>query len=93
SERFFVRLNKQGLPKSPEKTERQCTLFVDLGSSDLRKDVYVVAHIFRIGRMVAGEKKSVSNTQYKRPYGCAVISVADLLTADFKDDHLLKIYS
>ncbi len=45
------------------------------------------------GRMVAGEKKSVSNTQYKRPYGCAVISVADLLTADFKDDHLLKIYS
>uniref|UniRef100_A0A8C1WRL1 Dedicator of cytokinesis 4 n=1 Tax=Cyprinus carpio TaxID=7962 RepID=A0A8C1WRL1_CYPCA len=93
SERFFVRLNKQGLPKSPEKTERQCTLFVDLGSSDLRKDVYVVAHIFRIGRMVAGEKKSVSNTQYKRPYGCAVISVADLLTADFKDDHVLKIYS
>ncbi|XP_051548856.1 dedicator of cytokinesis protein 4-like isoform X2 [Myxocyprinus asiaticus] len=93
SERFFVRLNKQGLPKSPEKTERQCTLFVDLGSSDLRKDVYVVAHIFRIGRMVAGEKKNVSNTQYKRPYGCAVISVADLLTADFKDDHLLKIYS
>lgn len=45
------------------------------------------------GRMVAGEKKSASNTQYKRPYGCAVISVADLLTADFKDDHLLKIYS
>lgn len=45
------------------------------------------------GRMVAGEKKSVSNAQYKRPYGCAVISVADLLTADFKDDHLLKIYS
>lgn len=28
SERFFVRLNKSGLPKSPEKTERQCTLFV-----------------------------------------------------------------
>lgn len=28
SERFFVRLNKSGLPKWPEKTERQCTLFV-----------------------------------------------------------------
>lgn len=28
SERFFVKLNKSGLPKSPEKTERQCTLFV-----------------------------------------------------------------
>uniref|UniRef100_A0A8B9L6G0 Dedicator of cytokinesis 4 n=1 Tax=Astyanax mexicanus TaxID=7994 RepID=A0A8B9L6G0_ASTMX len=53
SERFFVRLNKQGVPKSPEKTERQCTLFVDLGSSDLRKDVYVVAHIFRIGKNIS----------------------------------------
>lgn len=34
SERFFVRLNKSGLPKAPDKTERQCTLFVvsQLGS-------------------------------------------------------------
>uniref|UniRef100_A0A673YTP0 Dedicator of cytokinesis 4b n=1 Tax=Salmo trutta TaxID=8032 RepID=A0A673YTP0_SALTR len=48
--RFFVRLNKNGVPKSPEKTERQCTLFVDLGSSDLRKDVYIVVHIMRIGK-------------------------------------------
>uniref|UniRef100_A0AAR2KLZ4 Dedicator of cytokinesis 4b n=1 Tax=Pygocentrus nattereri TaxID=42514 RepID=A0AAR2KLZ4_PYGNA len=45
------------------------------------------------GRMVAGEKKSVSNTQYRRPFGCTVISVSDLLTADCKDDHLLKVYS
>lgn len=28
SERFLVRLNKQGVPKSPERTERQCTLFI-----------------------------------------------------------------
>lgn len=27
-----------------------CLFFKDLGSSDLRKDVYVVAHIFRIGK-------------------------------------------
>ncbi|KAG5273390.1 hypothetical protein AALO_G00150830 [Alosa alosa] len=93
SERFVVRLNKQGVPSALEKAERQCTLFVDLGSSDLRKDVYVVAHIIRIGRMVAGEKKSVSNVQYRRPFGCAIISIADLLTVDSKDDHLLKVYS
>uniref|UniRef100_A0A8C1ICS5 Dedicator of cytokinesis 4 n=1 Tax=Cyprinus carpio TaxID=7962 RepID=A0A8C1ICS5_CYPCA len=84
SERFFVRLNKQGLPKSPEKTERQCTLFV------VSMDFFGVHQ----GRVLGPFSfKSVSNTQYKRPYGCAVISVADLLTADFKDDHLLKIYS
>ncbi|CAJ1055008.1 dedicator of cytokinesis protein 4 isoform X5 [Xyrichtys novacula] len=93
SERFFVRLNKSGLPKSPEKTERQCTLFVDLGSSDLRKDVYIVVHIIRIGRMGAGEKKNTCSVQYRRPFGCAVVSIADLLTADSKDDHLLKVYA
>ncbi|XP_028813743.1 dedicator of cytokinesis protein 4 isoform X2 [Denticeps clupeoides] len=93
SERFLVRLNKQGVPHSLEKMESQCTLFIDLGSNDLRKDVFVVAHLIRIGRMVAGEKKNVCNTQYRRPYGCAVISIADLLTAESKDDHLLKVYS
>nr|XP_019947690.1 PREDICTED: dedicator of cytokinesis protein 4 [Paralichthys olivaceus] len=93
SERFFVRLNKSGLPKSPEKTERQCTLFVDLGSSDLRKDVYIIVHIVRIGRMGAGEKKNLCSVQYRRPFGCAVVSIADLLTADSKDDHLLKVYA
>uniref|UniRef100_A0A8C6LYX5 Dedicator of cytokinesis 4b n=1 Tax=Nothobranchius furzeri TaxID=105023 RepID=A0A8C6LYX5_NOTFU len=93
SERFFVRLNKSGLPKWPEKSERQCTLFVDLGSSDLRKDVYIVVHIIRIGRMGAGEKKNTCSVQYRRPFGCAVVSIADLLTADSKDDHLLKVYA
>ncbi|MEQ2277373.1 Dedicator of cytokinesis protein 4, partial [Xenotaenia resolanae] len=65
----------------------------DLGSSDLRKDVYIVVHIIRIGRMGAGEKKNTSNVQYRRPFGCAVVSIADLLTADSKDDHLLKVYA
>uniref|UniRef100_A0A8C2B3Q3 Dedicator of cytokinesis 4b n=1 Tax=Cyprinus carpio TaxID=7962 RepID=A0A8C2B3Q3_CYPCA len=92
-ERFFVKLSKNGLPKFPEKTERQCTLFVDLGSGDLRKDVYIVVHIIRIGRMGAGEKKNTCNVQYRRPFGCAVVSIADLLTADSKDDHLLKVYA
>ncbi|TWW64579.1 Dedicator of cytokinesis protein 4 [Takifugu flavidus] len=93
AERFFVRLNKSGLPKAPEKTERQCTLFVDLGSSDLRKDVYIVVHVVRIGRMGAGEKKNLCSVPYRRPFGCAVVSIADLLTADSKDDHLLKVYA
>uniref|UniRef100_A0A4W4EBC1 Dedicator of cytokinesis 4b n=1 Tax=Electrophorus electricus TaxID=8005 RepID=A0A4W4EBC1_ELEEL len=93
SERFFVKLNKNGVPKSSEKTERHCTLFVDLGSSDLRKDVYIVVHIIRIGRMGAGEKKNTCSVQYRRPFGCAVVSIADLLTPDSKDDHLLKVYT
>uniref|UniRef100_A0A674EHA5 Dedicator of cytokinesis 4b n=1 Tax=Salmo trutta TaxID=8032 RepID=A0A674EHA5_SALTR len=85
SERFFVRLNKNGLPKSPEKTERQCTLFV------VTIDCVVVVLV--AGRMGAGEKKNLCSVQYRRPFGCAVVSIADLLTADSKDDHLLKVYA
>lgn len=46
-----------------------------------------------VGRMGAGEKKNMCNVQYRRPFGCAVVSIADLLTADSKDDHLLKVYA
>lgn len=36
---------------TPVTCSEQClSFFKDLGSSDLRKDVYVVAHIFRIGK-------------------------------------------
>uniref|UniRef100_A0A671TBA0 Dedicator of cytokinesis protein 4-like n=1 Tax=Sinocyclocheilus anshuiensis TaxID=1608454 RepID=A0A671TBA0_9TELE len=87
-ERFFVKLNKNGLPKFPEKTERQCTLFVDLGSGDLRKDVYIISL-----KTCDEQKKNTCNVQYRRPFGCAVVSIADLLTADSKDDHLLKVYA
>lgn len=45
------------------------------------------------GRMGAGEKKNQCSVQYRRPFGCAVVSIADLLTADSKDDHLLKVYA
>uniref|UniRef100_A0A670ZDG9 Dedicator of cytokinesis protein 4 n=1 Tax=Pseudonaja textilis TaxID=8673 RepID=A0A670ZDG9_PSETE len=44
------------------------------------------------GRMGAGEKKNACNVQYRRPFGCAVLSVADLLTGDTKDDLILKVY-
>uniref|UniRef100_A0A672UZR8 Dedicator of cytokinesis protein 4 n=1 Tax=Strigops habroptila TaxID=2489341 RepID=A0A672UZR8_STRHB len=92
SERFFLRLNRNGLPKCPEKPERHCSLFVDLGSSELRKDIYITVHIIRIGRMGAGEKKNACNVQYRRPFGCAVLSIADLLAGDSKDDLILKVY-
>uniref|UniRef100_A0A8C2NH98 Dedicator of cytokinesis 4 n=1 Tax=Capra hircus TaxID=9925 RepID=A0A8C2NH98_CAPHI len=92
SERFFLRLNRNGLPKAPDKPERHCSLFVDLGSSELRKDIYITVHIIRIGRMGAGEKKNACSVQYRRPFGCAVLSIADLLTGETKDDLILKVY-
>lgn len=47
SERFFVKLNKSGLPKSPDKTERQCTLFVvSIAAVALRLEVCPVKSSF-----------------------------------------------
>lgn len=46
----------------------------------------------RTGRMGAGEKKSACSVQYRRPFGCAVLSIADLLAGDAKDDLVLKVY-
>lgn len=46
-----------------------------------------------VGRMCAGEKKNTCSVQYRRPFGCAVVSIADLLTADTKDDQILKVYA
>ncbi|XP_023606769.1 LOW QUALITY PROTEIN: dedicator of cytokinesis protein 4 [Myotis lucifugus] len=92
SERFFLRLNRNGLPKAPDKPERHCSLFVDLSSGELRRDIYITVHIIRIGRMGAGEKKNACSVQYRRPFGCAVLSIADLLTGETKDDLILKVY-
>lgn len=51
------------------------------------KNVFCLA-----GRMGAGEKKNACNVQYRRPFGCAVLSIADLLAGDSKDDLVLKVY-
>ncbi|KAJ8264807.1 hypothetical protein COCON_G00139060 [Conger conger] len=44
SEKFLVRLNKNGAPKNPERVDRLCALFTDLSNKDLRRDLYILAH-------------------------------------------------
>lgn len=81
SEKFMVKLNKNGGPKNPEKVDRLCALFTvtyfpfldtnytnfafqlsyesdmfisiclqDLSSKDLKRDLYIVAHVVRTGK-------------------------------------------
>lgn len=87
SEKFMVKLNKNGGPKNPEKVDRLCALFTvtfssvtldtalqhisiyrniylnrnvtyftsciclqDLSSKDLKRDLYIVAHVIRTGK-------------------------------------------
>ncbi|XP_055485491.1 dedicator of cytokinesis protein 3 [Psammomys obesus] len=98
SERFLVRLNKNGGPRNPEKIDRMCALFTDLSSKDMKRDLYIVAHVIRIGRMLLNDsKKGPAHLHYRRPYGCAVLSILDVLQSltELKEekDFVLKVYT
>uniref|UniRef100_A0AAZ3PM42 Dedicator of cytokinesis 3 n=1 Tax=Oncorhynchus tshawytscha TaxID=74940 RepID=A0AAZ3PM42_ONCTS len=98
SEKFMVRLNKNGGPKNPEKVDRLCALFTDLSSKDLKRDLYIVTHVIRTGRMLLNDsKKGLPHVQYRRPYGCAVLAMSDVFhtITDLKEekDFVLKVYT
>ncbi|XP_058855498.1 dedicator of cytokinesis protein 3-like isoform X10 [Acipenser ruthenus] len=98
SERFMVKLNKNGGPKNPEKIDRLCALFTDLSNRDMKRDLYIVSHVIRTGRMLLNDsKKGPAHVQYRRPYGCAVLSMSDILQSisELKEekDFVLKVYT
>lgn len=91
SERFLVKISKDGFSNYVEKLHSNCTIFTDLGNADLCKEIYLVAHVMRVGRMLYSEssKKSGgsggnntstnSNHLFRRPMGIAVLNISDLL--------------
>ncbi|KAK7916336.1 hypothetical protein WMY93_012097 [Mugilogobius chulae] len=98
SEKFMVRLNKNGGPKNPEKVDRLCALFTDLSNKDMKRDLYIVAQVIRTGRMLLNDsKKGPPHVQYRRPYGCAVLAMSDVLQtiSELKEekDFVLKVYT
>ncbi|TSM44139.1 Dedicator of cytokinesis protein 3 [Bagarius yarrelli] len=83
SEKFMVRLNKNGGPKNPEKIDRLCALFTCF---------------LRTGRMLLNDsKKGPPHVNYRRPYGCAVLAMSDVLhtISELKEekDFVLKVYT
>ncbi|OAD58785.1 Dedicator of cytokinesis protein 3 [Eufriesea mexicana] len=79
SERFLVRISKEGFSSFVEMIHCNCTIFTDLGNADLSRDLYMVAHVMRCGRMLysdSGKNKAGSAT-YRRPHGVAVLSLAE----------------
>ncbi|KAI7791389.1 putative dedicator of cytokinesis protein 3, partial [Triplophysa rosa] len=98
SEKFMVRLNKNGGPKNPEKVDRLCALFTDLSNKDMKRDLYIVSQVIRTGRMLLNDsKKGPPHVQYRRPYGCAVLAMSDILQtiSELKEekDFVLKVYT
>ncbi|TKC41925.1 hypothetical protein EI555_002136, partial [Monodon monoceros] len=71
---------------------------MDLSSKDMKRDLYIVAHVIRIGRMLLNDsKKGPAHLHYRRPYGCAVLSILDVLQSltELKEekDFVLKVYT
>ncbi|GFT91555.1 dedicator of cytokinesis protein 3 [Trichonephila clavipes] len=78
SERFLVRFAKYGMSHFVEKLHNASTIFTDLGEADLNRELYLVAHIIRSGRMLNDSRKSALHS-YRRPYGCSVLNISDIL--------------
>ncbi|KAG8186361.1 hypothetical protein JTE90_026781 [Oedothorax gibbosus] len=79
SERFLVRFAKYGMSHFVEKLHNCSTIFTDLGAADLNKELYLVAHIIRSGRMLNDSRKNAVHS-YRRPYGCSVLNISDILS-------------
>ncbi|XP_055616289.1 dedicator of cytokinesis protein 3 isoform X2 [Toxorhynchites rutilus septentrionalis] len=82
SERFLVRIAKDGFSTFLE-SAHNCTVFTDLGSSDLNQDLYLIANVMRIGKMLHSESvkkgdKFISNHSYRRPYGVGVLPLSEI---------------
>uniref|UniRef100_A0AAZ3QZD8 Dedicator of cytokinesis 3 n=1 Tax=Oncorhynchus tshawytscha TaxID=74940 RepID=A0AAZ3QZD8_ONCTS len=95
SEKFMVRLNKNGGPKNPEKVDRLCALFTDLSSKDLKRDLYIVTHVIRTANALLFLLLWYPGRM--RPYGCAVLAMSDVFhtITDLKEekDFVLKVYT
>ncbi|XP_065079217.1 dedicator of cytokinesis protein 3 isoform X2 [Ochlerotatus camptorhynchus] len=86
SERFLMRIAKDGFSTYVE-TSHNCTVFTDLGSSDLNQDLYLIANVMRVGKMLHSEAvkkgdKFISNHSYRRPYGVGVLPLSEIAQFD-----------
>ncbi|XP_049823045.1 dedicator of cytokinesis protein 3 isoform X2 [Aethina tumida] len=93
TERFLVKISKEGFSNYLDKLHSNCTVFTDLGNSDLNKDIYLVAHVMRIGKMLYSDtskktdKNQIQQQVFKRPHCVAVQHLGEFFTLkEGKDD-------
>ncbi|XP_068154340.1 dedicator of cytokinesis protein 3 isoform X1 [Drosophila tropicalis] len=90
SERFLVKISKDGLSNYIEKLHSNCTVFTDLGAADLNEDLHLVAIVMRVGKITQSDsiKKVEKNGSsghgptYRRPFGVGVLSLGDIAQFD-----------
>ncbi|CAG5118886.1 unnamed protein product, partial [Candidula unifasciata] len=87
SEKFVMLFTRDGQKESGDKTIFS-TIFTDLSSDDIKKDLYLVLQIFR-----KGSNKKGTNIQYRLPYGVSVLSLRDLYQISTELEYFLRVQS
>ncbi|XP_033233286.1 dedicator of cytokinesis protein 3 isoform X2 [Drosophila pseudoobscura] len=90
SERFLVKISRDGFSNYIEKLHSNCAVFTDLGAADLNEDLHLVAVVMRVGKIIQSDsikkiEKSGSHgtgPTYRRPFGVGVLSLADIAHFD-----------
>ncbi|XP_030238951.1 dedicator of cytokinesis protein 3 isoform X2 [Drosophila navojoa] len=91
SERFLVKISKDGFSNYIEKLHSNCTVFTDLGAADLNEELHLVAVVMRVGKIIQSDSmkkieknnsSSLTGPTYRRPYGVGVLSLADICQFD-----------
>uniref|UniRef100_A0A6P4FAD5 Dedicator of cytokinesis protein 3 isoform X1 n=1 Tax=Drosophila rhopaloa TaxID=1041015 RepID=A0A6P4FAD5_DRORH len=90
SERFLVKMSKDGFSNYIEKLHSNCTVFTDLGAADLNEDLHLVAVVMRVGKIIQSDsikkiEKSASSGHgptFRRPFGVGVLSLGDIAHFD-----------
>lgn len=87
----MIRLDFDGFQNYLDKLHANCAIFTDLGSADLAKELYLVAQIVRVGRILATDatKRGITpcvTEDYRRPLGAGVLALSDVLAAPLYQD-------
>ncbi|XP_030371328.1 dedicator of cytokinesis protein 3 [Scaptodrosophila lebanonensis] len=101
SERFLVKISKDGFSNYIEKLHSNCTVFTDLGAADLNEELHLVAVVMRVGKIIQSDsiKKieknnaSASGATYRRPFGVGVLHLSDISHFDSSMDSEEREYN
>ncbi|XP_046548720.1 dedicator of cytokinesis protein 3-like isoform X2 [Haliotis rubra] len=96
SEKFLVRNTNKGMPVNMDKLHNYRGIFMDLNEADLERDLYLVAQIFRSGRMLQeSSSKKIPKFRYRRPWGTAVLFLKDVFALKREEelDFHMKVQS
>lgn len=96
-EKFLVKVLREGFSSYVDKLNDNATLFTELERDDLKKDLYLIVQVVRVGRLIYTESSKRALCQsYRRPHAVAVLRLAEALHNHYQldDEHefALKLY-